>query len=209
MNNTDYTPNSRKVTPEQNAAPVEKKKVEKVIAGTAKRKPDPARKFTSLFAPGDMSSIKEYIIMDIVVPAVKKMVSEVVRNGVDMLMWGESGRGKNYNGSSDKVSYRSYYGSNDNNRNSNSGTRTRSVFDYDNIVIPTRQEAEEVIRKMDEIIEVYQTVSVADLYDLCGITDHNYMNAKYGWMNIRTAEAVRVHNGYVLKLPRAMPLDRN
>ena len=205
----DYTPNSIKGNSGQNAAPVEKKKVEKVIAGTAKRKPDPARKFTSLFAPGDMSSIKEYIVMDIVVPAVKKMVSEVVRNGIDMLMWGESGRSKNYNGSSDKVSYRSYYGSNDNNRNSNSSTRTRSVFDYDNIVIPTRQEAEEVIRKMDEIIEVYQTVSVADLYDLCGITDHNYMNAKYGWMNIRTAEAVRVHNGYILKLPRAMPLDRN
>ncbi len=207
MSNVDYTPNSRKVTPEQNVAPVEKKKVEKVITGTAKRKPDNARKFTNLFAPGDMSSIKEYIIMDIVVPAVKKMVSEVVRNGVDMLMWGESGRGKNYSGNSDKVSYRSYYGSNDNSRNNSSTSRTRSVFDYDNISIPTRQEAEEVIRQMDAIIEVYGMVSVADLYDLCGITDHNYMNAKYGWLNIRTAEAVRVRDGYILKLPRAMPLD--
>ena len=209
MSNFDYTSNSVKGKPEQNAAPVERKKVDKVISGTAKRKADPARKLTNLFAPGDMSSIKEYIIMDIVVPAVKKMVSEVVRNGVDMLMWGESGRGKSYSGSSDKVSYRNYYGSNDNNRNNNSSTRTRSVFDYDNIVIPTRQEAEEVIRQMDAIIEVYGTVSVADLYDLCGVTDHNYMNAKYGWMNIRTAEVVRVHNGYILKLPRAMPLDRN
>ena len=206
MNNIDYTPNSRKVTPEQSPATVERKKVDKVISGTAKRKSDPARKFTNLFAPGDMSSIKEYIIMDIVVPAVKKMVSEVVRNGVDMLMWGESGRGKSYSGNSDKVSYRSYYGSNDSNRNSNSSNRARSVFDYDNIVIPSRQEAEEVVRQMDAIIEVYGMVSVADLYDLCGITDHNYMNAKYGWMNIRTAEVVRVHNGYILKMPRAMPL---
>lgn len=210
MNNTDYTPNSHKFKAEQQAS-TEKKKVDKVISGTAKRKPDTARKLTNLFAPGDMSSIKEYLIMDIIVPATKKMVSEIVRNGIDMLMWGESGRGKNYSGNSDKVSYRSYYGSNDSNRNSNnnSGSRTRSVFDYDNIVIPTRQEAEEVIRRMDEIIEIYQMVSVADLYDLCGITDHNYMNAKYGWMNIRTAEVVRVRDGYVLKLPRAMPLDRN
>lgn len=207
MNNVDYTPNSHKFKAEQKEATVEKK-VEKVISGTAKRKPDAARKFTSLFAPGDMSSIKEYIVMDIVVPAIKKMVSEIIRNGTDMLMYGESGRGKNYNGNSDKVSYRSYYSSNDSNRN-NSSNRTRSVFDYDNIVIPTRQEAEEVIRRMDEIIEIYQMVSVADLYDLCGVTDHNYMNAKYGWMNIRTAEAVRVRDGYILKLPRAMPLDRN
>lgn len=207
MSNVDYTSSSVKGKPEQNMAPVEKKKVEKVITGTAKRKPDNARKFTNLFAPGDMSSIKEYIVMDIVVPAVKKMVSEVVRNGIDMLMWGESGRGKNYSGNSDKVSYRSYYGSNDNSRNNGSTSRTRSVFDYDNISIPTRQEAEEVIRQMDAIIEVYGMVSVADLYDLCGITDHNYMNAKYGWLNIRTAEAVRVRDGYVLKLPRALPLD--
>lgn len=209
MNNVDYTPNSHKFKSEQKETAVEKK-VEKVISGTAKRKPDAARKFTNLFAPGDMSSIKEYIVMDIVVPAIKKMVSEIIRNGTDMLMYGESGRGKNYNGNSDKVSYRSYYGSNDSGRNnSQSSNRTRSVFDYDNIVIPTRQEAEEVIRRMDEIIEIYQMVSVADLYDLCGVTDHNYMNAKYGWMNIRTAEAVRVRDGYILKLPRAMPLDRN
>ena len=209
MNNVDYTPNSHKFKSEQKETAVEKK-VEKVISGTAKRKPDAARKFTSLFAPGDMSSIKEYIVMDIVVPAIKKMVSEIIRNGTDMLMYGESGRSKNYNGNSDKVSYRSYYGSNNSSNNhSSNATRTRSVFDYDNIVIPTRQEAEEVIRRMDEIIEIYQMVSVADLYDLCGVTDHNYMNAKYGWMNIRTAEAVRVRDGYILKLPRAMPLDRN
>ena len=205
MSNVDYTPNANKAKPEQSVANVERKKLDKVVSGNAKRKPDAARKLTNLFAPGDMSSIKEYLIMDVIVPATKKMISEIVRNGIDMLMYGESGRGKTYVGNSDKVSYRSYYGSNDNRSNN---ARTRSVFDYDNVVIPTRQEAEEVIRQMDAVIETYGTVSVADLYDLCGVTDHNYMNAKYGWMDIRTAEAVRVANGYILKLPRALPLDR-
>lgn len=208
MNNVDYTPNSNKFKAEQKAASVERKKVDKVITGTAKRKPDPARKFTNLFAPGDMSSIKEYLIMDVIVPATKKMISEIVRNGIDMLMYGESGRSKNYNGNSDKVSYRSYYGSNDSGRSNSYGSRTRSVFDYDNVVIPTRQEAEEVIRRMDEAIDVYQMVSVADFYDLCGITDNNYMNAKYGWTSVRTADVIRGRDGYVIKLPRAMPLDR-
>ena len=208
MSNIDYTPNSRKLGAEQKEASTERKKVDKVVTGVATRKPDNVRKLTNLFAPGDMSSIKDYLIMDVIVPATKKMISEIVRNGIDMLMYGETGRSKNYNGNSDKVSYRSYYGSNDSNR-SNSGSRTRSVFDYDNIMIPTRQEAEEVIRQMDAIVEKYGTVSVADLYDLCGVTDHNYMNAKYGWTSIRTAEAIRVRDGYILKLPRAMPLDRN
>ena len=207
MSNVDYTPNSHKYKAEQKETATERKKLDAVVTGTAKRKKNEIRKITNIFAPGDMSSVTEYIIMDVIVPATKKMISEVVRNGIDMILYGETGRSNN-RGPSDKVSYRSYYGSNDNTRNNNSSNRARSVFDYDNIVIPTRQEAEEVIRRMDEIIENYQTVSVADLYDLCGITDHNYMNQRYGWMNIRTAEAVRVRDGYVLKLPRALPLDR-
>lgn len=209
MNSVDYTPNSHKYRNEQKAAAAqETKKVQKVVTGTAKRKSNELRKITDIFAPGDMSSIGEYIMMDVIIPATKKMISEIVRNGIDMFLYGESGRGRTYNGPSDKVSYRSYYGSNDNNRSANTSTRARSVFNYDTIVIPTRQEAEEVIRQMDAIVETYQMVSVADLYDLCGITDNNYMNSKYGWTSIRTAEAVRVRDGYILKLPRAMPLDK-
>lgn len=207
MSNVDYTPNSHKYKADQKEAATERKKLDKVVTGTAKRKKNEIRKITNIFAPGDMSSVTEYVIMDVIVPATKKMISEIVRNGIDMILYGEAGR-SNGRGPSNKVSYRDYYSSNDNTRNYNSSTRARSVFDYDNIVIPSRQEAEEVISRMDEIIENYQTVSVADLYDLCGITDHNYMNAKYGWTNVRTAEAMRVRDGYVLKLPRALPLDR-
>ena len=209
MNSVGYTPNSHKFKNEQKEATTETKKIEKVVTGTAKRKTNDIRKITDIFAPGDMSSIGEYIMMDVIIPATKKMISEIVRNGIDMFLYGESGRGKTYNGPSDKVSYRSYYGSNDSNRSSsNTSPRTRSVFNYDTIVIPSRQEAEEVICQMGAIIETYQMVSVADLYDLCGITDNNYMNAKYGWTSVRTAEAVRVRDGYILKLPRAMPLDK-
>jgi hypothetical protein len=59
---------------------------------------------------------------------------------------------------------------------------------------------------MDELIETYGLVRVADLYDLVGITG-NYTDNKYGWMNIRNADIVRVRDGYMIKLPRAMPID--
>ena len=67
MSNVDYTSSSIKGKPEQNVAPVERKKVDKVISGTAKRKADPARKFTNLFAPGDMSSIKGPLPLNVTV----------------------------------------------------------------------------------------------------------------------------------------------
>ena len=48
-------------------------------------------------------------------------------------------------------------------------------------------------------------VSVMDLYDLVGITGQ-YTDNKYGWTNLRNAEPVRTRDGYMLKLPRAIPL---
>ena len=59
---------------------------------------------------------------------------------------------------------------------------------------------------MDGMLETYGVVSVADMYDLVGITC-NYTDNKYGWTNLRNAEPVRVRDGYMLKLPKAGPID--
>ena len=67
-------------------------------------------------------------------------------------------------------------------------------------------EAEDVLSRMDELIDTYGVVSVADLYDLVGISC-NYTDNKYGWTNIRNVEPIRVRDGYMLKLPKAMPID--
>ena len=59
---------------------------------------------------------------------------------------------------------------------------------------------------MDELIDTYKLVSVADLKDLVGITG-NYTDNRYGWTSIRSAEVVRVRDGYTIKMPRPMPID--
>ena len=71
----------------------------------------------------------------------------------------------------------------------------------------SRGEAEEVFSKMQDLISEYGLVSVADFYDIVGIKG-NYTDNRYGWTNIRNAEAVRLRDrSYLLKLPKAMPLD--
>ena len=84
--------------------------------------------------------------------------------------------------------------------------RSSSRFDYDDIVIESRGEAEAVLIQMDDLIERYGFVSVLDLYDMCELTAP-YTSDKYGWTDLRTARVVPVRKGYVLKLPRALPLD--
>lgn len=74
------------------------------------------------------------------------------------------------------------------------------------IIFERRGDAEEVLNKMDEIIGNYGYVTVADFYELSGITS-SYESAKYGWTDLKTADVHRVRDGYILQLPRAKYFD--
>lgn len=196
----DYKPNSYR-SREKKDQEEPKKKVEKIISGTAKsKKKNEIRKFADAFISEDISSVKSYIVLDVFVPAMKKAISDVVTNGIDMILYGETGHTKKSGAS--KISYSKYY----DRVNDRPSSRTRNGYSYDDIVLDDRGEAEEVLSRMDELIDNYGLVSVADLYDLVGITG-SYTDNKYGWTNIRSAHTVRTNDGYLLKLPKALPLN--
>ena len=75
------------------------------------------------------------------------------------------------------------------------------------ILFDTRGDAEAVLDAMNDIISQYGTVSVSDFYDLARVPNDNFTMNRYGWTNIGGATAVRVRDGYILKLPRAIPLN--
>ena len=196
----EYKPNSHKSKEDQKGT-VPEKKVEKVIAGTVKsKKKSEIQKFAGVFLPEDVDNVKSYILFDVIVPLIKKAVSDTV----DAILYPEGRSGKNSTAS--KISYRSYYEKpNERGRNYNT-SRTRTGYSFDDIILDNRGEAEDVLYRMDELISTYGVVSVADLYDLVGITG-NYTDNKYGWTDIRSAEPVRVRDGYLIKLPKALPLN--
>ena len=200
----EFKPNSHKSKEEARASKPEKN-VEKVTTGTVKtKKKSDIQKFTDVFISEDMNSVKSYILVDVLVPAVKKAISDIVTNGIDMLLYGESGReGKKSTAS--KVSYRSYYDRGNDRRDRPSG-RPREGYNFDDIYVDNRGEAEEVLERMEELVSVYGMVSIADMYDLVGITG-KYTDNKYGWTDLRAASVIRTRDGYKIKLPRAIPLD--
>lgn len=207
MADVEYKPNSHKYKAEQAAKQNEQyeKKIEKVVSGTAKtKKKSEMSKIKDIFISEDASNVKSYVLMDVLIPAAKKAVSDIVTNGIDMILYGEAG-GNRRRAPSERVSYRRYYDQRDD--RSINRVRTRTGYSYDDIIVADRGEAEEVLSRMDELIDQYGVVSVGDLYDLVGLTG-NYTDQKYGWTNIRTAEPQRLRDGgYVLKLPKALPID--
>lgn len=199
----DYKPNSNKYKEEQKQQ--SEKKVQKVVSGTVKtKKKNEMSKFKDVFISEDAGNVKNYIVMDVLIPAMKKAISDIVRDGIDMILYGESGRSKKRSDSY-YVSYDKKYRDRDHDR-SYDRDRVRRGYSCDDIIIESRGEAEEVLTRMDELIETYGVASVADLYDLVGLRCE-YTDNKYGWNNLRNAEPVRVRDGYMLKMPKALPID--
>ena len=201
----DYKPNSYK-SKEQPQSIVEKK-VEKVTTGkVVTKKKSGIAKAAGMFFAEDIRSVKRYVIMEVLLPALKRTFLDMVNNGADMLVNGEITRRKS-NTPGSKVSYRSYYDRHDDPPRARIDSRYGSAYDYDELAFETRGDAERVLATLDEIMDTYKMVKVADLYDASGRTPSSVM-FNYGWTDIHTASVVRTVDGYyMIRLPRALPLD--
>ena len=195
----EYKSNSHRSKELTKSEPV-KKVVKPIAKATTKKK----NKLAETFISEDASNIKSYILMDVLVPAIKKAVIDIVTDGISMLFYGDTSHGNRR--SSTSASYISYNRYSDRDRRDDRTSYGRSRYSYDDIILQSRGEAEEVLDRMSEMIDTYGIVSVADMYDLVGIAT-NYTDNKYGWTNLRNAEPIRVSNGYMLKLPKAGPID--
>ena len=185
------------------------KKVEKVITGSATaKKKGLGKKFTDIFIAEDARSVGDFILQDIIVPAAKSLFVEMISGGANMIAYGERGP-SGRRSTAERYGYGHRSGYTNYNRVSDrrdSRPISRSeAYSYDDIYLETRGEAEAVLTRLDEQIDEYGTASVNDLYDAVGITG-SFTDCKYGWTDLRSASVVRTRDGYMLKLPRALPL---
>lgn len=180
------------------------KKLEKVVSGGTKtRKKSEVKKFANIFIPEDTENVKSYILMDVIVPGIKNAIADVV----SIMLFGEVGRLGGRGGKGSRISYQKYYDDRRDDRRDYGRPRAAASFEYDDIVFETRGDADMVLSQLDAAIDQYGIASVADLYDLAGITCHSYTANKYGWTDIRTAKVIRIRDGYILQLPRTVQIN--
>ena len=207
MSEPVYTPNSHKYKEEQKTTTSEEKRVQKVVKSPAKTKKNEVRKLADIFISEDVSSVKNYIFMDVLVPAIKKAIYDIVTNGIDMFLYGGTGRSKNSSSGGNKISYRNYYDQkNSGVVRSHDTNRVQTGFEYEDVIFPSRGDAESAKQQMQDIVARYGLVTVNDLYEMAMLSAP-YTSQKYGWMDVSNVSVERVRDGYVLKLPRAVPID--
>lgn len=203
----EYRSNSHK-SKEAKEPVVPEKKVGRVITGSARtKKKTGLKKIKESIVSDDADSVKSYILMDVLIPSIKEAISDIVRNGIDIILYGEPKHsGKNRSNIS-RVPYRSFW-DDPNKRRERAVPRPRGSYDYDDIEFESRGDAEMVLDTLNEIISSYHLVSVGELYDAAGISTSNYTLYNYGWSDLSRAEIVRTYGGgYVIRMPKPMPID--
>lgn len=196
---------SKELAKEQ--ASVEKKEIKKVVNGKVKTRDNKGRRLADVFISEDAGNIGTHIVMDVLVPVIKDTVFKIGRDGLEMLLFGRSGGGSSSNRSSDRISYRKYYDDNRRDDRGRSGSSSSGGrFTYQDIVFDDRRDAEAVRRQMLDAIDRYNMVTVFDMYDMADLNPP-YTSDKYGWYGLRDIEVIRDRDGWILKLPKAMPID--
>lgn len=196
--------------------PPEAKKIERVTTGEALRRKRPlGKRLADTFVGGDAKSVWGYVLFDVLIPAAKDMAADAVSQGVERMLFGEARStsrrtGLRPGGANGHVSYNRYHPGSAGYRRDDPrpqlSRRARAVHDFDEIVLPTRGEAESAIDQMFAVLAQYEQVTVAELYEMVGITPE-FTDEKYGWTDIRGAGVTRVRNGYLLDLPRPSLLE--
>lgn len=193
----------------------ESKNLERVTTNSAVRRKKPFFKsITETFSQADAASVLNFVVMDVIVPAAKDMLSDAISSGLDQLLFGGESRGGRRGGTRQPnngyVSYNRYSSNNtlrpEPYRGPSISKRGRATHNFDEIILPTRVEAESVIDRLFDVVDRFEIATVSDLYELVGISG-NFTDERYGWSNLRGAGVSRVKNGYLLNLPRPEQID--
>ena len=202
----DYQGNSNKMKEKLAAEAEERKKLEPVVNKDSVKikKQSKAKKTLRSFIAEDVGSVKSYIFSDVLVPAIKDTIIDMVQNGIELLInGGVSDRKYRKKGSrfirDDRDNYTRYYREDKEERRR---SRRDDQIDEDDITLNSRAEAEQVLDSMCEAIDHYDAVSVANLYDLLGIDCTSYTAQNWGWFDLSSASVSKVAGGYKLNLPR-------
>ena len=211
----NYPSNSKKAPVEDKPEPTKIEQVE-LSGGVSRRKTPLGRRLAETFIGGDARTVGGYVVLEVLVPAARDMIADAFTQGIERMIYGEvkstSRRsGLRPSGSRGYVSYnqmsqngRSRSGLDEFSRREPS-IRARANHDFNDIVIENRVDAEEVIRRLYDILETYEVATVADLYELVGITP-NYTDQKWGWTELPGTGVTRIREGYLLEIPRPQPV---
>ena len=215
MEMEQYKPNSHKSKGEEESSP-RKPRVERIVEGrVVKRKASLGSRIRDAFLAGETeTTIGALVLFGVIIPGLKDLLFETITEGLQRSLFGDGGStyrrsaSSRRNGGNTNYSKISTLGPSRGSyaRDPEISDRGRARHNFDEIVLSSRGEAQQVLDRLIDLVDTYEIATVGDLYDLVGITE-NFTDQKWGWTNLASARISRVGGGYLLNLPRPQPLD--
>lgn len=184
--------------------------VKKVVVGTAiERKKPLGKRFSETFLGGQAKDAANYVMFEVLVPALRDTIVDMVSGGIERLVKGDSRRGVSRGGSGPSKTYINYngisrpgYRPDPRGETRQLSRRAREEHDFTEVVFDIRSDADDVLERLFDRIQEFNEVTVADFKNLCGISPA-YTDRKWGWTDIEKSRVVRVgHDQYIIEMPK-------
>lgn len=213
--------NSLVAKPNQTTPPAQRPKVEPVVKSKVHTRKRTAKTIMqAIFVPQDVESVRDYIIFDIVIPKAKTVVADLGNSILNAILFGDAGPSRvtpfGQGSGVQRVSYNSYSSTRQSQQgNTNYSTSSRRYAQstqqnraiFEDVIFDSKPDADAVLNKLNEMIDMYGVVSVNDAYDACDLSaPYTYNN--YGWTSLTSAYVDRDRHGqWVIHFPLALPID--
>lgn len=204
----EYPSNTLK---DRNKAPAKAKpEVKCVVSG--KTKTVEATIWSKVFRgikPTGGQTVKGFVVDEVVIPLLQRALVEGATGAINYLVRGDAyadRKGQNKTGS--YISYNKISSGSLSEKYNNYSAPRNPGSDIDNVWFESRIDAQRVLDEMNNIIANYDILTVNAFYDLVGQTSSiNQNGEKFGWSDLRNAYITASRGGWVIHLPRAMPVD--
>ena len=192
----------------------EKKDVKQAeLKGTVKmNKPSLGQKMHDAFISQDFKSAASGVVQDTFVPMTKRLAADFISNLINRMLFGSKAQ-SNQNIFGTTWRYTgwgtggiNYSGISTQNATTQTTQQTLpGALNYNDITFSNRQDAEEALLTLTEMLERYSSVSVADYYEYLKFptvsTQYNY-----GWKSLAGADVEEFRGEFHLRLPKPIPL---
>lgn len=186
--------------------PPEKKRPEKAFDGeVVRRPPGVGKKLVKGFLSEDSGTVGSYVLLEVVLPAVKDLLVESGKQALERIFYGDV---RPRRGRDERSGYLSYNRMSDRREPAqHSNARpAQGVRGFDEYELPDRVSAIAALDRLEAHLGEYHVASVADLCDILGITSE-FTDNKWGWTSLSQASIRQVRGGkYILVLPPTKPL---
>jgi hypothetical protein len=187
------------------------KNIERVVITDVIQKPKgPGRRFKEIFLGGDARQAAAYVGRDVLLPALRNLIVDMVTKGAERMVYGESSYrrrpGINYRAQYQGIQYNRPFDPRDPIRDpreraySTTSRVRQNRHEINDVIIATKEEADLVVERLADILDKYEVVSLADLNDLIGLQT-SHIDNKWGWTYLGNLQVRQIRQGYLLELP--------